>query len=89
MGSINTSTVLGTRNAALVSLMLDTGLRLSETAGLAVDDVHLDDRYVKVLGKGSKERIVAFGAACQRSLVNYYMHFRTEPAHDLIATQQP
>ena len=86
MGSSNTNTVLGARNAALVSLMLDTGLRLSETAGLTVDDVHMDDRYVKVLGKGSKERIVAFGAACQRSLVNYYMHYRTEPAHDLIVS---
>ena len=84
LGSINTATVLGARNAALVSLMLDTGLRLSETASLKVDDVYVEDRYVKVLGKGSKERIVAFGAACQRSLVSYYMHFRVEPAHDRI-----
>ena len=37
-----------------------------------------------MLGKGSKERIVAFGAACQRSLVNYDMHFRVEPAHHRI-----
>ena len=44
----------------------------------------MEDRYVKVLGKGSKERLVAFGAACQRSLVNYYMHFRVEPAHHRI-----
>ena len=84
LGSINTGTVLGARNYALVSLMLDTGLRLSETAGLKVNDVCLEDRYIKVLGKGSKERFVAFGAACQRSLVNYYMHFRVEPAHDRI-----
>ena len=84
LGSINASTVLGARNSAIVSLMLDTGLRLSETASLKADDVHMEDRYVKVLGKGSKERLVAFGAACQRSLVNYYMHFRVEPAHDRI-----
>ncbi len=82
--SINASTVLGSRNYAILSLMLDTGLRLSETANLMTGDVHLEDRYVKVLGKGSKERFVAFGAACQRSLIDYSMHFRVEPAHDRI-----
>ena len=84
LGSINAGTALGARNYALVSLMLDTGIRLSETASLKADDVHLEDRYVKVLGKGSKERFVAFGAACQRSLVDYHMHFRVEPAHQQI-----
>ena len=84
LGSINAATALGARNYALISLMLDTGLRLSETANLKVDDVHLEDRYVKVLGKGSKERFVAFGAACQRSLIDYSMHYRVEPAHDRI-----
>jgi site-specific recombinase XerD len=61
--------------------MLDTGLRLSEAANLKEDDVHINEHYVKVLGKGSKERIVAFGAACQRALLHYYHHFRVEPAH--------
>ena len=84
LNSINTGTVLGARNYAIVSLMLDTGLRLSETASLKVDDVHLEDRYVKVLGKGSKERFVAFGATCQRSLIDYSMQFRVEPAHDRV-----
>lgn len=84
LASIDTGTVLGSRNFALVSLMLDTGLRLSETASLHVNDVYLEDRYVKVLGKGSKERMVAFGAACQRSLIDYYMQYRVEPAHQRV-----
>ena len=50
--------------------MLDTGMRLSEVANLKESDVHLEERYVKALGKGSKERIVAFGAACQRAPVS-------------------
>ena len=78
---IDANTVLGARNSALVSLMLDTGLRLSETAYLEESDVHLEDRYVKVLGKGGKERIVAFGVACQRAMLHYYHHFRVEPSH--------
>ncbi len=86
LGSMNPATLLGARNVALVSLMLDTGLRLSEAAGLEVDDVNIDDRYLKVLGKGQKERIVAFGARAQRSLVDYHMHFRVEPANERISS---
>lgn len=78
---VNSSTALGARNAGLISAMLDTGMRLSEVANLKEIDVHLEERYVKVLGKGSKERIVAFGAACQRALLHYYHHFRVLPAH--------
>ena len=40
------------------SLMPDTGRRLSETAYLREADAHLEDHYVKVVGKGSKERIM-------------------------------
>ena len=76
--TMNPRTVLGARNTALYSLMLDTGLRLSEVVTLKYRDVHLDKRYVKVLGKGDKERIVAFGAKCQRALANYANHYRFE-----------
>ena len=50
--SINPDTVLGARNLAIFSLVLDTGLRLTEVVTLKHQDVHLDKRYVKVLGKG-------------------------------------
>ena len=78
---INSNTAMGARNSALVSLMLDTGLRLSEAAYLEEADLHLEERYVKVMGKGGKERIVAFGVACQRAILHYYHHFRVTPAH--------
>lgn len=54
--AINPRTSMGSRNTALISLFLDAGLRLSECATLLDKDVHLDDRYVKVQGKGNKER---------------------------------
>ncbi|MFH0942338.1 MAG: tyrosine-type recombinase/integrase [Chloroflexota bacterium] len=78
---INQKTVLGSRNAAIVALFLDTGLRLSELINLGASNVHLEQRYVKVMGKGAKERMVSFGAACQKALLHYYHHFRVEPAH--------
>ena len=79
--SINPNTLLGARNMAIYTLMLDTGIRLSEVATLKDEDVHLQDHYVKVLGKGNKERIVAFGVTCQRWLIHYSYHFRVEPTH--------
>lgn len=48
---INQKTVLGARNAAMIALFLDTGLRLSELINLGSSDVHLEQRYVKVMGK--------------------------------------
>ena len=84
--SMNPNTMLGARNTAIYSLMLDTGPRLSEVVTLKYGDVHLEDRYIKVLGKGNKERIVAFGATCQRSLIDYSYRFRGEPAHSGVDT---
>jgi integrase/recombinase XerC/integrase/recombinase XerD len=80
-GSINQNTALGARNTAIMALFLDTGLRLSEVASLMESDVHLEQRYVKVMGKGRKERIVPIGATCQKALLHYYHHFRVEAAH--------
>ena len=52
--AINSNSALGARNTAIITLMLDTGARLSEAAHLKEQDVHIEDRYVKVKGKGSK-----------------------------------
>ncbi len=79
--AINPATALGARNIALISLLLDCGLRVSEEASLKEQDVHLDSRYVKVMGKGSKERMISFGVSSQRRLLDYYHNFRPEPSH--------
>ena len=76
--SVNPNTAMGARNYALYSLMLDSGLRVSEVVNLKYRDVHLDSRYVKVLGKGDKERIVSFGATCQKALNSYAQRYRFE-----------
>lgn len=81
MASQDQSTVTGSRNLAIVALFLDSGLRLSELVGLKAREVYLDDQYVKVMGKGSKERMVAFGSTARNALLHYLVHFRGEPAH--------
>ena len=51
----------GCRDAAMLRLFLDTGLRLSERLYLKSDDVHIIDQWLKVMWKGQEERAVPFG----------------------------
>jgi integrase/recombinase XerC len=59
------------RDRAIVELLYASGLRVSELAGLDVDDVDREQGTVRVLGKGNKERIVPFGRAAARALDAY------------------
>ncbi|MFQ6028372.1 MAG: tyrosine-type recombinase/integrase [Dehalococcoidia bacterium] len=79
--AFDANTVAGARDICIITLMLDTGVRASEVITLQAKDVHLEDSYMKVMGKGQKERIVPFGSASQKSLLKYLYHFRPEPVH--------
>ena len=72
----------GARDECLLTLMLDAGLRSNEVVTLQEGDVHLEEGYLKVMGKGQKERLVPFGSASQKAMLKYLYHFRPEPAHD-------
>ena len=72
-------TTIGCRDIAILILMLDTGIRLSELCGLRFEDAHVEEGYLKVMGKGSKERVVPVGAIAQKMLWRYIIHFRPEP----------
>ncbi len=56
------------RDRALLELLYSSGLRLAELAGLNVSDVNLPQQQLKVIGKGSKERIIPFGSHAQQAL---------------------
>jgi site-specific recombinase XerD len=79
--AFDSNTSSGARDICMVTLMLDTGIRASEVTNLQEKDVHLEDGYMKVMGKGRKERIVPFGSASQKSLLKYLYHFRVEPVN--------
>ncbi|HKD16428.1 MAG TPA: tyrosine-type recombinase/integrase, partial [Thermoanaerobaculia bacterium] len=59
------------RERALFELLYATGLRVSEAAGLDLEDVDFSARLVRVTGKGSRERIVPFGEAAADALEAY------------------
>jgi integrase/recombinase XerC len=59
---------LGRRDHAILELFYASGLRLSELAGLDLDDVNLSGRMVRVLGKGGKQRLVPFNTASAKAI---------------------
>ncbi len=61
----------GKRDRALLELLYGAGLRVSELVSLDLDDVHLGERTARVMGKGSKERIVPFGRKAADALRGY------------------
>ena len=79
LAACDTKSDWGARAYAILTLMLDSGLRISEVTGLRTAELELDAGWLKVLGKGGKERIVPFGTATQRALWRYQHHYRPEP----------
>jgi integrase/recombinase XerD len=60
------------RDLALIEFLYATGARISEAVGLSVGELDLDARLARLLGKGSKERIVPFGASAAAALENWF-----------------
>ena len=78
----NPLTFFGSRNIAILLTLLDTGLRCSELSNILLENTHLEEGYLKVLGKGSKERLVPTGTLTQKSLWRYILHFRPQPINE-------
>ncbi len=78
LDSIETDTLLGVRNKAMIELMYASGLRVSEVVHLRIEDVHLDDQFMRIMGKGQKERDVPFHDYAKVWLVKYLEEARIE-----------
>lgn len=69
--SIKTDTPLGLRDKAMLETLYASGLRISELIDLKTSDLHLREKYLTVIGKGNKERIVPIGEMAVVALRNY------------------
>ena len=70
------ATAPGERDAALLEVLYSTGVRVGELVGLRLGQVHLDGGYMRVLGKGSKERVVPLGSEAVAALKSYLARVR-------------
>lgn len=76
---------LKNRDLALLTLMLGTGIRVSECVGLDINDVDFDNDRIKVVRKGGTESFVYFGDEVHEALFNYLQERKTlnpEPGHE-------
>lgn len=66
----------GHRNRAIIETLYGCGLRVSELVGLKISDLHFNEYYLKVTGKGNKERIVPVGHVAENQIKIYIDEYR-------------
>ena len=79
---------LGSRNRAIILVLLDTGVRLSELVGMKIRDIDKSEGYVKVMGKGNKERMVRIGKTVQKALWRYLVYRPQNGREELWLTEE-
>lgn len=81
LDSIDTSTKKGRRNLTLITLLYDTAARASEIINLKVEDIHLEEKYIILTGKGNKQRVVSMMEQTKKLLVDYFKENNTQSGY--------
>ena len=66
------------RDHAILLLLYSSGIRASELVNLQLNEIKIDQRYMNVIGKGNKERLVPFSKKAQEAIINYLNNSRNE-----------
>jgi integrase/recombinase XerD len=80
IGAVDLSSSEGTRNKAILETMYSCGLRVSELVGLKISCLYLDIGFIRVIGKGDKERLVPIGTDAIKCIKIYKDTVRTQQA---------
>ncbi len=78
LGAPDTESSLGQRDRTMLEVLYATGLRVSELVNLRMDEINLHQGVVRVMGKGSKERLVPMGEEAQIALEDFLRRGRPE-----------
>ena len=78
IGAIDLSKPDGHRNRAIIETLYSCGLRVSELVELRITDLSLSQGYIKVKGKGSKERLVPVSGRAVHDMENYFLQSRRQ-----------
>ena len=81
IGSIDSSTTKGLRDRAILELLYSCGLRVSELCELRIGDLFFGEGYIRVTGKGDKQRLVPISAMA-RERINLYLDYRKNRFRD-------
>lgn len=85
IGAIDRSTGEGERNVAMLETLYSSGLRVSELVGLKLTQIHPQEGFLQVIGKGNKERLVPVGARALKHIRLYVdqvrVHVNIQAAH--------
>lgn len=73
---------IGQRNLLIIRMLYATGVRVSELVNIRLSNINIDERTIKILGKGSKERIVVFGNNTKEILTLYLSDGRNRLSKD-------
>ena len=73
INAIDRSTKEGQRNCAILETLYSCGLRVSELCNLKISDLYLDEGFIKVEGKGSKQRLVPISPKAIKEIKNYFL----------------
>lgn len=74
LSQIDLSTAEGTRNYAIIETLYSCGLRVSELTNLRFSDLFFDEGFIRVQGKGSKQRLVPISETAILKINNYLLH---------------
>ncbi len=75
---INLNSNQGNRNRAIIETLYSCGLRVSELTNLRLSNINFQESYLKIIGKGEKERLAPIGSTALKYLKNYINEFRSK-----------
>lgn len=76
--SIDRTISVGVRDAAILETLYASGMRVSELTDLEIDDLYFEIGFIKVIGKGNKERLVPMGELAQKAVEHYVENARND-----------
>jgi integrase/recombinase XerD len=76
ISAVDLSNPWGHRNKAIIEVLYGCGLRVSELIGLQISHIFFDEGYIRVSGKGSKERLVPLGHSASQAMKQYIQYVR-------------
>jgi len=86
IGAIDLSTPEGERNRAMLETLYSCGLRVSELVGLKISDLFFEEGFIKITGKGNKQRFVPVGGSTIKYITSYMnlirVHYKVQKGHE-------